>query len=152
MPVRDNVSGVAPSPCLQSTPALDSSCNVTAHGDAGEGKWRGNWRMEWVASTLHTTSEHGVLPPAIRADAQTSAASSRRPRRLKWTRPFRRKKKSGFCARVITFQLVSIFGVWPSHSRFAFVTVCDSVKPRFTYLGQSLVCDVKTRVFTFNMH
>jgi len=25
-----------------------------------EGKWRGNWRMEWVSSTLHTTSEHGV--------------------------------------------------------------------------------------------
>jgi len=23
-----------------------------AHGDAGEGKWRGNWRMEWVASIL----------------------------------------------------------------------------------------------------
>ena len=22
-----------------------------------EGKWRGNWRMEWVASILHTTSE-----------------------------------------------------------------------------------------------
>jgi hypothetical protein len=25
-----------------------------------EGKWRENWRMGWVASTLHTTSEHGV--------------------------------------------------------------------------------------------
>jgi len=23
-----------------------------AHGEAREGKWRGNWRMEWVASTL----------------------------------------------------------------------------------------------------
>jgi hypothetical protein len=31
-----------------------------AHGDTREGKWRGNWRMEWVASTLHTISEHGV--------------------------------------------------------------------------------------------
>ena len=39
---------------------LQSSWNVMAHGDAREGKWRGNWRMEWVASTLHTTSEHGV--------------------------------------------------------------------------------------------
>jgi hypothetical protein len=29
-----------------------------AHGDAREGMWRGNWRMERVASTLHTTSEH----------------------------------------------------------------------------------------------
>ena len=26
--------------------------NLVAHGDAREGKWRGNWRMEWVASTL----------------------------------------------------------------------------------------------------
>jgi len=34
--------------------------NLMAHGDAREGKWRGNWRMEWVASTLHTTSERGV--------------------------------------------------------------------------------------------
>ena len=38
------------------------SRNVTAHGDAWEEKWRGNWQMEWVASTLQTTSEHGVLP------------------------------------------------------------------------------------------
>jgi len=49
---------------------------VMAHGDAREGKRRGNWRMEWVASTLHTTSEHGVSS-IITADAQTSAASSR---------------------------------------------------------------------------
>jgi len=40
---------------------VDSSWNVMAHGDARERKWRGNWRMEWVASTLHTTSEHGVI-------------------------------------------------------------------------------------------
>ena len=39
---------------------VDSSWNVTAYGDTREGKWRGNWRMEWVASTLHTTSEHCV--------------------------------------------------------------------------------------------
>ena len=86
---------------------LESSRNVMAHGDAREGKWRGNWRMQWVASTLHTTSEHGVSSITT-ADAHTSAASSRlnwRLRRFKWTRPFRRKKKSGFCACAITFQL-----------------------------------------------
>jgi hypothetical protein len=80
-----------------------------AHGDAREGKWRGNWRMEWVAITLHTTSEHGVSSITT-ADAHTSAASSRlnwRPRRFKWTRPFRRKTKYGFCACAITFQLAS---------------------------------------------
>jgi len=47
-----------------------------AHGDAGEGKLRGNWQMEWVASTLHTTSEFGVSNITT-ADAHTSAASSR---------------------------------------------------------------------------
>jgi len=44
------------------------------------------------------------------ADAHTSAASSRlnwRPHRFKWTRPFRRKTKSGFCACAITFQTQS---------------------------------------------
>jgi hypothetical protein len=83
-----------------------------AHGDAREGKWRGNWRMEWVASTLHTTSERGVssITTITTADAHTSPASNRQnwcPRRFKWTRPFRRKTKSGFCACAITFQTQS---------------------------------------------
>ena len=52
---------------------VDFSWNVMAHGDAREGKWRGNWRMEWVASTLHTTSEHGASSITT-ADAHTSAA------------------------------------------------------------------------------
>jgi len=54
----------------------------------------------------HTTSERGVSSITT-ADAHTSAASSRlnwRPRWFKWTRPFRRKMKSGFCACAITFQ------------------------------------------------
>ena len=46
-----------------------------AHGDARKGKWRGNWRMQWVASTLHTTSEHGVSIITT-TDAHTSAAST----------------------------------------------------------------------------
>ena len=62
--------------------SVESSWNVMAHGDAREGKWMGNWRMEWVASTLHTTSEHGV-PSITTADVHTSAASSR----LNWRPP-----------------------------------------------------------------
>jgi len=92
---------------------LDSSWNVMAHGDAREGKWSGNWRMEWVASTLHTTSEHSVSSITT-ADAHNSAASSRMNwchRRFKWTRPFRRKTKPGFCACAITFQLASTSSV-----------------------------------------
>jgi hypothetical protein len=57
-----------------------------AYGDARDGKWRGNWWMVWVASTLHTTSEHGVSSITT-ADAHTSTESSRlnwRPRRFKW--------------------------------------------------------------------
>jgi hypothetical protein len=58
---------------------IESSWNVMAHGDAREGKWRWNWRMEWVASTLHTISEHCVssIATIITADAFTTAASSR---------------------------------------------------------------------------
>jgi hypothetical protein len=85
-----------------------------AHGDAREGKRSGNWRMEWTASTLHTTSEHGVFGITT-ADAHTSAASSRlnwRPRRFKLTRLFRRKTRSGFCACAITFQLASNTKFW----------------------------------------
>jgi len=47
-----------------------------AQGDAREGKWRGNWRMEWVSSTLHTISEH-IISSITAADPHTSAASSR---------------------------------------------------------------------------
>jgi len=57
-----------------------------AHGDARYGKWRGNWRMEWVVSTLHTTSEH-VVSSITTAGVHTSATCSRlnwRPRPFKW--------------------------------------------------------------------
>ena len=87
----------------------ESSWNVMIHCDAREGKWRGNWRMKLVNSNLHTTSENGVSN-ITNADAHTSAAVSRlnwRPCRFKWTRPFRRKTKSGFCACAITFQTQS---------------------------------------------
>jgi len=57
----------------------------------------------------HNTSERDVSS-TTKTDAHTSAASSRlnwRPRRFKWTCPFRRKTKSGFCASAITFQTQS---------------------------------------------
>ena len=92
---------------------VGSSWNVIANGDAREGKWRGNLRMEWVASTLHTTSEHGVSSITT-VDTHTSAVSTRlnwRPWRFKWTRPFRRSTKSGCSTFAITFQLASSRGV-----------------------------------------
>jgi hypothetical protein len=85
------------------------------HGNAREGKWKENWRREWVASTLYTTSEHGVSSITT-ADAHTSAANSRqnwRPRRFKWTRPFRLKTKSSYCACAIAFKTQSNWFVSP---------------------------------------
>jgi hypothetical protein len=68
--------------CYSMSASAESSWNVMAHGDAREGKWRENWRMEWVDSTLHTNSEHGVSSITT-ADMHTSAASSR----LNWRAP-----------------------------------------------------------------
>ena len=113
---------------------VDSSWNVMVHGDAREEKWKGNWRMELVASTLHTTSEHG-LSSIITADAHTSVASSRVnwcPRRFKWTRPFRRKTKFGFCAFAITFQLAS------TADRTSHVAIYVSVPFPTAELGQHI--------------
>jgi hypothetical protein len=85
---------------------VQSKCDGTRWRTGGEVKGKG---MEWVASTLHTTSERGVSSITT-ADTHTSAASSRlnwRPSRFKWTRPFHWKTKFGFCACAITFQTQS---------------------------------------------
>ena len=37
-----------------------------AHGDAREGKWRGNWRMEWVLFTLPRNMVYPALLPLMR--------------------------------------------------------------------------------------
>ena len=42
---------------------LECVWNLMAHGDAREGKWRGNWRMGWVASIL--TLPRNVVYPAL---------------------------------------------------------------------------------------
>ena len=77
-----------------------------AHGDAREGKWGGNWRMEWVASTL-TPPPNVVylallklmrtprLPAADWTDASTDLNGLVR---------FGGETKSGFCACAITFR------------------------------------------------
>jgi hypothetical protein len=105
---------------------VEPTWNVMAYGDAWEKKWRGNWRMEWIASTLHTTSEHGVSSITT-ADTHTSAASSRlnwRPHRFKWTRPFRRKTNSCFCACAVTFQTQSIHSLYNTRKHGVCLVVC----------------------------
>jgi len=63
-------------------------------------------RMEWVASSLALYV--GTRSIQLQsADPHSSTASSRlnwHPSRFKWTRPFRWKTKSGFCACAITFR------------------------------------------------
>ena len=74
-----------------------------------EGKWRGNWRMEWVASilTLPRNMVYPVLLTLMRTPRLPAVDWNDDPRRFKWTRLFRRKTKSGFCACAITFQTQS---------------------------------------------
>ena len=116
---------------------VESIWNVMAHSDAQEGKWRGNWRIEWVASTLHTTSERG-LSSITTADAHTSAASSR----LNWRPPpadLNRlvrfvERQSGFCACAITFQLAS--------------TNLLAVRNKFMFFSFTLWCHICTSLHT----
>ena len=58
---------------------VESSWNVMEHGDAREGKWRGNKRMEWVTSKRHMTAEHRLARAVqtLQADVYSSPASSR---------------------------------------------------------------------------
>ena len=102
---------------------VESSWNVMAHGDARAEKWRGNQWMEWAASKRHMTAEHR-LARAVQtpqADVHSTPASSRlnwRSRRFKWTRPFGRKTKCGFCACAITFQKQSTYHCVPPTMHF----------------------------------
>jgi hypothetical protein len=88
---------------------VESSWNVMAHGDAREGKWRGNWRMEWVAVlfTLLRNMVYPTLLPLMRTPRLPVVDWTDSPCRFKWTLSFRRKTKSGFCAGAITFQTQS---------------------------------------------
>jgi hypothetical protein len=67
----------------------------------GSGVKGGKCRMEWVASTRHTTSEHGVssITTADAAHLRLPAVDwtdAYPPGRFKWTRPFRAKNEIWF--------------------------------------------------------
>ena len=87
---------------------LRSECGGTRWGTGGE--VNGKLANEVGSQYSHTTSGRSVSS-ITNAVAHTSAASSRLnwlPRRFKWTRPFRRKTKTGFCACAIRFRTSSI--------------------------------------------
>ena len=107
--------------------------------------------MEWVVSTLHTTSEHGVSSITT-ADAHTSAASSRlnwRPCRFKGTRPFRRKTKSGFCACAITFQRLST--TWSRWGDQSFKETCCLMTP-FNLVAVYHLCVLTVAIYCLHFH
>ena len=59
---------------VKSRTLVESIWLMMAQGDACLANIRGNWGMEWVASTPHTTSENRVSNITT-ADAHSSAAS-----------------------------------------------------------------------------
>jgi hypothetical protein len=92
----------------------ESSWNVMAHGDVREMGWEVKGKLANGVGSQYSSHYLGTwcVSSITTADAHTSAASSRlnlRPLRFKWTRPFRRKTKYGFCACAITFQLASTY-------------------------------------------
>ena len=90
-----------------------SECGGTRWRTGGEVK--GKLENGVGSRYCHTISGRGVSS-ITNADAHTSAASSRLnglPRWFKWTRPFRRKTKSGFCACAIRFR-TSFYYVLPA--------------------------------------
>ena len=100
-----------------------------ARSEPGGTRWRTGGEVKGKLANgvdsqySHATSERG-LSSITQADAHTSAASSRlnwHPHRFKWTRPFRGKTKSGFCACAITFRT--------SYTRMVTWSKCHTVGP-----------------------
>ena len=94
----------------------DKRCR--ARSEPGGTRWRTGGEVKGKLANAvgsqysHATSERGISS-ITKADAHTSAVSSRlnwRPHRFEWTRPFRGKTKSGFCACAITFRTSYIAG------------------------------------------
>jgi hypothetical protein len=120
------------------------------HGRGSEGV-AGEW-------SGYTTSEHGVYSVTT-ADAHTSAASSRlnwRPRRFKWTRPIRRKTKSGFCACAITFQTQSnasiTWLVWLRKRNGNFAKQTQQRKPQVRILRGMKASSFTNKIKLMNIH
>ena len=65
------------------------------------------WSGQPVLFTLPRNMVYPALLPLMRTPRLPVVDSTDPPGRFKWTRPFRRKTKSGFCACAITLQLPS---------------------------------------------
>ena len=76
--------------------------HTVTHERGSEGE-TGEWSGKPVPFTLPRNMVY-PLPPLMRTPRLPVFDWTDVPRRFKWTRPFRRKTKSGFCACAITFQ------------------------------------------------
>jgi hypothetical protein len=79
---------------------------TVTHGRGSEGE-TGEWSGQLVLFTLLRNMVYPALLPLMRVPRLTVVDWTDAPRRFKWTRPFRRKKKSGLCSCSITLQTQS---------------------------------------------
>jgi hypothetical protein len=81
-------------------------CDGTQWRTRGEVKGK---LVEWVARpfTLPRNMVYPALLPLMHTPQLPVVIWTDAPSRFKWTRPFRRKTKSGFCTCAITFQMQS---------------------------------------------
>jgi hypothetical protein len=80
--------------------------HTVTHGRGSEGE-TGEWSGYPVPFTLPRNMVYPALLPLMHTSRLPVVDWTDAPRRFKWTRPFRRKTKCGFCVCAITFQLVS---------------------------------------------
>ena len=96
---------------------VQSSWNVMAHGDARGGEVKGKLAngvgSQCSSHYLGTWCIQHYYRWCAHLGCQQSTELTP-PGRFKWTRLFRRKMKSGFCACAITFQTQSTTWWWPT--------------------------------------
>ena len=103
-------TSIHPNEYLQCYCSANFCCIARSESDGTRWRTRGEVKgkdANGVGSQQPSTVCRNPSIQLLSADPQFSAASSRlnwHPRRFKWTRPFRWKTKSGFCACVITFR------------------------------------------------
>jgi len=76
---------------------------TVTHGRGSEGE-TGEWSGYPVLFTLPRKMLYPALLPLMHSPRLPVVDWTDAPRRFKWTRPFRRKTKSGFCVCAITFE------------------------------------------------
>jgi len=86
--------------------AVELWWHTVTHGRGSEGE-TGEWSGYPVSFTLPRNMAYPALLPLMCTPRLPVVGWTDVPYRFKWTRPFRRKTKSGFCACANTFQTQS---------------------------------------------